>query len=87
MLRIVAKWIHARTLISAVRFMKACPPQVVLAHSQLARIIANVFVVGYEIFKEQMKGKKLSLSPIEKKSPFFNPLFKKFINIFYRLFY
>ena len=49
-------------LISAIRFMKACPSQVVLAHSQPARIIANVFVVGYEIFKDQMK-EKIFLSP------------------------
>jgi len=37
--------------------MEACTPQVVLAHSQLARIIANVFVVGYSVFKDQMMGK------------------------------
>jgi len=43
-------------LISAILFMKACPSQVVLAHSQLARIITNVFVVGYSVFKVQMKG-------------------------------
>ena len=34
-------------------FMKACPSQAVLAHSQKAPAIANVFAVGYSIVKER----------------------------------
>jgi len=37
-------------------FMKACPPQAVLAHSQKAPAIANVFAVGYSVFKEQLEN-------------------------------
>jgi hypothetical protein len=48
--------------------MEDCPPQVVLAHLQLARIIANVFVVGYSIFKEQMKGNYLPFYKLGQKS-------------------
>lgn len=62
--------------------MEACPPQVVLAHSQLARIIANVFVVGYEIFKEQMKGKNYPSISNHKKWQKLNPLYKNFLIFF-----
>lgn len=34
-------------------FMKACPSQAVLAHSQKAPAIANVFAVGYSIVKDR----------------------------------
>ena len=45
---------YARTLIPAVLFMKACPPQAVFAHLQSAPIIVNVFVVGYSLVKVQL---------------------------------
>lgn len=66
--------------------MKACPSQVVLAHSQPARIIANVFVVGYSIFKVQMMGKDNLPPHLYIKRTFFDfqqKNFKKFSNIFY----
>ena len=50
-----AEWICTLVPYLAILLMKACPSQVVMAHTQIAPTVANVFAVGYSIVKLQRR--------------------------------